>query len=74
MTFCHANASAINRRALQAALAPLMHRRSGTLYEEAMIVAMTKVHQPTVVTRILIDFGRIDVPLIDPCAVRRSQP
>ncbi|MFM7235625.1 MAG: type II toxin-antitoxin system VapC family toxin [Cyanobium sp.] len=46
--------------------ARLMHRRSDTLYEDAMIAAIAKVHQLTVVTRNLSDFRRFDVPLLDP--------
>jgi len=52
--------------------ARLMHRQSDTLYEDAMIAAIAKVHQLTVVTRNLSDFGRFDVPLLDPVAVSRS--
>jgi predicted nucleic acid-binding protein len=46
--------------------AQLMHRQSGTLYEDAMIAAIAKVHQLTVVTRNVSDFSRFDVPLLNP--------
>jgi hypothetical protein len=53
--------------------ARLMHRQSDTLYEDAMIAAIAKVHQLTVVTRNVSDFRRFDVPLLDPFAVHGSQ-
>ena len=46
--------------------AQLMHRQSGTLYEDAMIAAIAKVHQLTVVTRNVGDFSRFEVPLLNP--------
>ena len=46
--------------------AKLMHRRSNTLYEDAMIAATAKVHHLTVVTRNIKDFQHFDVPLLDP--------
>jgi len=46
--------------------AQLMHRQSGTLYEDAMIAAIAKVHQLTVATRNVSDFSRFEVPLFDP--------
>ena len=46
--------------------AQLMHRQSDTLYEDAMIAAIAKVHQLTVVTRNVSDFSRFEVPLFDP--------
>jgi predicted nucleic acid-binding protein len=46
--------------------AQLMHRRSDTLYEDAMIAAIAKVHQLTVVTRNVADFSGFGVPLFDP--------
>ena len=46
--------------------AQLMHRQSDTLYEDAMIAAMAKVHQLTVVTRNVADFKRFEVPLLNP--------
>lgn len=38
-----------------------MHRRSDTLYEDAMIVATAAVHNLTVVTRNVTDFAKFDV-------------
>ncbi|MFI0402474.1 MAG: type II toxin-antitoxin system VapC family toxin [Cyanobium sp.] len=52
--------------------ARLMHRLSDTLYEDAMIAAIARVHQLTVVTRNLNDFRRFDVPLFDPFFVRHQ--
>jgi len=46
--------------------AQLMHRQSNTLYEDAMIAAIAKVHQLTVVTRNVADFHRFEVPLLNP--------
>jgi predicted nucleic acid-binding protein len=46
--------------------AQLMHRQSDTLYEDAMIAAIAKVHQLTVVTRNVSDFSRFEVPLFNP--------
>lgn len=46
--------------------ARLMHRRSDTLYEDAMIAATAKVHQLTVVTRNVGDFKDFGVPLLNP--------
>ena len=46
--------------------AQLMHRKSDTLYEDAMIAAIAKVHQLTVVTRNVADFHRFEVPLLNP--------
>jgi len=46
--------------------ATLMHRQSDTLYEDAMIAAIAKVHQLTVVTRNVADFSRFDIPLLNP--------
>jgi len=53
--------------------ARLMHRQSNTLYEDAMIAAIAKVHQLTVVTRNVSDFRRFDVPLLDPFVAHGSQ-
>lgn len=53
--------------------ARLMHRQSDTLYEDAMIAAIAKVHQLTVVTRNVSDLRRFDVPLLDPFVVHGSQ-
>ncbi|MFN4866664.1 MAG: type II toxin-antitoxin system VapC family toxin [Cyanobium sp.] len=46
--------------------AQLMHRKSDTLYEDAMIAAIAKVHHLTVVTRNVADFSGFEVPLFDP--------
>ena len=48
--------------------AGLIHRQSGALYEDAMIVAMAKGHQFTVVTRNVAVFSRFEVPLLSPFA------
>jgi predicted nucleic acid-binding protein len=46
--------------------ARLMHRRSETLYEDAMIAAIARVHQLTVVTRNIRDFQGFGVELLNP--------
>lgn len=46
--------------------ARLMHRRSDTLYEDAMIAATALCHGFTVVTRNVRDFALFDVPVFDP--------
>jgi predicted nucleic acid-binding protein len=46
--------------------ARLMHRRSETLYEDAMIAAIARVHQLTVVTRNIRDFQDFGVALLNP--------
>jgi predicted nucleic acid-binding protein len=43
-----------------------MHRRSGTLYEDALIAATAKRHKLTVVTRNVGDFSHFDVALFNP--------
>ena len=58
------------------AWARLMHRKSDTLYEDAMIAATAKVHGLTVVTRNVADFKAFGVPLLNPfkahcCKTRR---
>ena len=48
------------------AWARLMHRRSDTLYEDAMIAATARVHQLTVVTRNTADFAVFGVQVLNP--------
>lgn len=49
--------------------ARLMHRRSDTLYEDAMIAATAQVHQLTVVTRNVADFAGFGVQILNPFEV-----
>lgn len=48
------------------AWARLMHRRSDTVYEDAMIAATAQVHGLTVVTRNVADFQVFGLPLLNP--------
>jgi predicted nucleic acid-binding protein len=48
------------------AWAHLMHRKSDTVYEDAMIAATAKIHGLTVVTRNVADFKAFGVPLLNP--------
>lgn len=48
------------------AWARLMHRRSDTVYEDAMIAATALVHGLTVVTRNVADFKSFGVALLNP--------
>ncbi len=48
------------------AWARLMHRRSDSLYEDAMIAATAAVHSLTVVTRNVTDFSEFGVRLFNP--------
>jgi predicted nucleic acid-binding protein len=48
------------------AWAKLMHRKSDTVYEDAMIAATAKIHGLTVVTRHVADFKPFKVPLLNP--------
>ena len=45
--------------------ARLMHRKSDTLYEDAMIAATARVHGLTVVTRNLVDFKALGVEVLN---------
>ncbi len=46
--------------------AKFMHRKSDTLYEDAMIAAIAKVHGLTVVTRNVTDFAPFGVEVLNP--------
>jgi predicted nucleic acid-binding protein len=46
--------------------AKLMHRKSNTRYEDAMIAATAFVHKLTVVTRNIRDFQHLEIPLLNP--------
>lgn len=46
--------------------AKLMHKKSDTIYEDAMIASIAKVHGLTVVTRNVSDFSTFGVPLLNP--------
>jgi predicted nucleic acid-binding protein len=46
--------------------ARLMHGRSDSLYEDAMIAATAKIHGLTIVTRNVHDFEAFGTPVFDP--------
>lgn len=46
--------------------ATLMHRKSDTLYEDAMIAAIARVHGLTVVTRNVADFSSFGIGVLNP--------
>lgn len=48
------------------AWARLMHRKSDTLYEDAMIAATAKIHGLTVVTRNVADFDALGADVFNP--------
>ena len=50
--------------------ARLMHRRSDTLYEDAMIAATARVHGLTVVSRNVADFKALGMEAINPFTAR----
>ncbi|HTH79356.1 MAG TPA: type II toxin-antitoxin system VapC family toxin [Ramlibacter sp.] len=52
--------------------ARLMHRASDTLYEDAMIAAVAKVHNFVVVTRNVADFKHFGVKVLNPFVTPRK--
>lgn len=50
--------------------AKFMHKKSDTLYEDAMIASIAKVHGLTVVTRNVSDFSSFGILLLNPFEFR----
>lgn len=50
--------------------ARLMHRKSDTLYEDAMLAATARLHNLVVVTRNVADFKMLDVEVLNPFEAR----
>jgi predicted nucleic acid-binding protein len=53
--------------------AKLMHKRSNTLFEDALIAATALTHRLTVVTRNVRDFKALGVDCVDPFANKKRQ-
>ena len=54
------------------AWAKLMHKRSNTLFEDALIAATAITHRLTVVTRNVRDFKALGVECVDPFAAKKT--